>query len=169
METLNYEVLAKSGYQGYILKDAPEKVLQFGEGNFLRAFVDYWFDVSNEKAGWNGKCCLVQPIAPGLAKLMNAQQGLYTLYLRGRQHAHDGRGHRRTRRQQCGKLFLEVGRRGLGGAGRHLRAPLRQEGAAGGLGGNVTGRYRVRHPQVHLRRTAGGRAEVVHPATDIGR
>ena len=85
METLNYEVLAKSGYQGYILKDAPEKVLQFGEGNFLRAFVDYWFDVSNEKAGWNGKCCLVQPIAPGLAKLMNAQQGLYTLYLRGRQ------------------------------------------------------------------------------------
>ena len=72
METLNYEVLAKSGYQGYILKDAPEKVLQFGEGNFLRAFVDYWFDVSNEKAGWNGKCCLVQPIAPGLAKLMNA-------------------------------------------------------------------------------------------------
>src|SRR5699024_364010 len=85
METLNYEVLEKSGYQGYILKDAPEKVLQFGEGNFLRAFVDYWFDVSNEKAGWNGKCCLVQPIAPGLAKLMNAQQGLYTLYLRGRQ------------------------------------------------------------------------------------
>ena len=47
MEKLNYEVLEKSGYQGYILKDAPEKVLQFGEGNFLRAFVDYWFDVSN--------------------------------------------------------------------------------------------------------------------------
>ena len=41
METLNYEVLAKSGYNGYILKNAPEKVLQFGEGNFLRAFVDY--------------------------------------------------------------------------------------------------------------------------------
>ena len=38
METLNYEVLAKSGYNGYILKNAPEKVLQFGEGNFLRAF-----------------------------------------------------------------------------------------------------------------------------------
>ena len=32
MDTLNYEVLAKSGYNGYILKNAPEKVLQFGEG-----------------------------------------------------------------------------------------------------------------------------------------
>ena len=69
MDTLNYEVLAKSGYNGYILKNAPEKVLQFGEGNFLRAFVDYWFDLANEKADWNGKCVLVQPIAPGLAKM----------------------------------------------------------------------------------------------------
>ncbi len=85
MEKLNYDVLARSGYQGYILKDAPEKVLQFGEGNFLRAFVDYWFDMSNEKAGWNGKCVLVQPIAPGLATLINEQEGLYTLYLRGRE------------------------------------------------------------------------------------
>lgn len=83
MEKLNYEVLKKSGYTGYILEKAPEKVLQFGEGNFLRAFVDYWFDVSNEKAGWNGKCVLVQPIANGLAGLINEQEGLYTLYLRG--------------------------------------------------------------------------------------
>ena len=85
MEKLNYEVLRKSGYDGYILENAPEKVLQFGEGNFLRAFVNYWFDVSNEKAGWNGKCVLVQPIAQGLTELINAQQGLYTLYLRGRE------------------------------------------------------------------------------------
>ena len=83
MERLNYDVLKKSGYDGYVLKDAPEKVLQFGEGNFLRAFVDYWFDLANEKAGWNGKCCLVQPIAPGLAKMINEQEGLYTLFLRG--------------------------------------------------------------------------------------
>ena len=85
MEKLNYEVLKKSGYQGYILESAPEKILQFGEGNFLRAFVDYWFDMSNEKVGWNGKAVLVQPIAPGLAKQINEQQGLYTLYLRGRE------------------------------------------------------------------------------------
>lgn len=88
METLNYEVLQKSGYTGYILRDAPEKVLQFGEGNFLRAFADAWFDLANERVGWNGKCCLVQPIPTGLAGAINAQQGLYTLYLRGRQ---DGR------------------------------------------------------------------------------
>ncbi len=85
MDKLNYAVLKASGYQGYILEKAPEKVLQFGEGNFLRAFVNYWFDVANEKAGWNGKCVLVQPIAPGLAKLINDQEGLYTLYLRGRE------------------------------------------------------------------------------------
>ncbi len=85
MEKLNYSVLKKSGYSGYILESAPEKVLQFGEGNFLRAFVNYWFDLANEKAGWNGKCCLVQPIAPGLANLINEQEGLYTLYLRGSQ------------------------------------------------------------------------------------
>ena len=83
MEKLNYKVLKKSGYDGYILEKAPEKVLQFGEGNFLRAFVNYWFDMSNEKAGWNGKCVLVQPISGGLAGLINEQEGLYTLYLRG--------------------------------------------------------------------------------------
>ncbi len=85
MDILNYDVLKKSGYDGYILESAPEKVMQFGEGNFLRAFVDYWFDVSNERVGWNGKCVLVQPIKPGLADMINKQEGLYTLYLRGRE------------------------------------------------------------------------------------
>ncbi len=83
MAILNYDVLEKSGFDGYVLKDAPEKIMQFGEGNFLRAFVDYWFDIANEKAGYNGKAVLVQPIAPGLAKMINEQEGLYTLYLRG--------------------------------------------------------------------------------------
>ncbi len=83
MDLLNYEVLEKSGYDGYVLKDAPIRVLQFGEGNFMRAFVDYFFDISNEKAGFNGKVALVQPISQGLTKLINDQEGLYTLYLRG--------------------------------------------------------------------------------------
>ncbi len=83
MELLNYDVLEKSGYKGYVLKDAPVKVLQFGEGNFMRAFVDYFFDISNEKAGFNGKVALVQPISQGLTELVNKQEGLYTLYLRG--------------------------------------------------------------------------------------
>ena len=85
MEQLCYETLEKAGYTGYLLKNAPERVLQFGEGNFLRAFTDYWFDMANEKAGWNGKCVLVQPIAQGLTQRINRQEGLYTLYLRGRQ------------------------------------------------------------------------------------
>lgn len=85
MEQLCYETLEKAGYTGYLLKNAPERVLQFGEGNFLRAFTDYWFDMANEKAGWNGKCVLVQPITQGLTQLINRQEGLYTLYLRGRQ------------------------------------------------------------------------------------
>ena len=85
MERLSYATLKTCNYDGFILESAPEKVLQFGEGNFLRAFVNYWFDLANEKVGWNGKCCLVQPIAPGLAKMINEQDGLYTLYLRGSQ------------------------------------------------------------------------------------
>ena len=85
METLNYKVLAETGYNGYVLNDAPVKVMQFGEGNFLRAFVDYFFDIANEKAGYNGKVKLVQPIGnfPQMADWINEQEGLYTLYLRG--------------------------------------------------------------------------------------
>ncbi len=85
METLNYKVLEQTGYNGYILKDAPVKVMQFGEGNFLRAFVDYFYDIANEKAGYNGKVKLVQPIGnfPQMADWINEQEGLYTLYLRG--------------------------------------------------------------------------------------
>ena len=85
METLNYKVLAETGYNGYILKNAPVKVMQFGEGNFLRAFVDYFYDIANEKAGYNGKVKLVQPIGnfPQMADWINEQEGLYTLYLRG--------------------------------------------------------------------------------------
>ena len=83
MDQLNYEVLKKTGYDGFILEKAPEKVMQFGEGNFLRAFVDDFIDIANEKAGFNGKVVLVQPIAQGLTDLINKQEGLYTLYLRG--------------------------------------------------------------------------------------
>lgn len=83
MEKLCYETLEKQGYDGYLLKEAPERVMQFGEGNFLRAFVDYFIDMMNEKAGFNSKVVLCQPIAPGLADMINEQEGLYTLFLRG--------------------------------------------------------------------------------------
>ena len=75
----------KAGYTGYLLKKRARARAAVRRGNFLRAFADYWFDMANEKAGWNGKCVLVQPIAQGLTQLINRQEGLYTLYLRGRQ------------------------------------------------------------------------------------
>lgn len=83
MNHLNYQTLKQSGYRGFIKEHAPEKVMQFGEGNFLRAFANYWFDIANEKADWNGKCALIQPIPHGLTDVINEQEGLYTLYLRG--------------------------------------------------------------------------------------
>jgi len=85
MDRLSYNTLEKQGYKGYLLKSAPERVLQFGEGNFLRAFVDYWFDLLNEKAGFNGKVVLVQPIGQGRSDAINEQDGLYTLFLRGQE------------------------------------------------------------------------------------
>jgi tagaturonate reductase len=61
----------------------PEKVLQFGEGNFLRAFADWQIDIVNEKTDFNGNVVLVQPLEQGTGELLNAQEGLYTTILRG--------------------------------------------------------------------------------------
>lgn len=84
MAVLSYEVLLEQGFEGYLLKEAPEKVLQFGEGNFLRAFVDYFIDVANETQGWNGKVVVVQPISNKLIRSKFVKQdNLYTLHLRG--------------------------------------------------------------------------------------
>lgn len=63
--------------------ELPVKVLQFGEGNFLRAFVDYLIDTLNEKGIFNGSVTLCQPIERGLSEKINEQNGLYTLLLRG--------------------------------------------------------------------------------------
>lgn len=87
MELLSYKKLKDIGYKGYLLEDAPEKVLQFGEGAFLRAFADQFIDVMNEKAGFNGKVVLVQPRSRDASKAEEfaAQEGLYTQILRGRE------------------------------------------------------------------------------------
>ncbi|HWQ62184.1 MAG TPA: tagaturonate reductase, partial [Negativicutes bacterium] len=65
--------------------DLPERVIQFGEGNFLRAFVDWMFHRLNNSGQWGGRVVVVQPIADGLADRLNSQDGLYTLALRGLQ------------------------------------------------------------------------------------
>ena len=88
MKTLSYQTLEENGYEGYLLKNAPERMIQFGEGNFMRAFAEDFIDQMNEKAGFDGKVVLVQPRPPvpgsfSLKKAINEQDGLYTLYLRG--------------------------------------------------------------------------------------
>lgn len=60
-----------------------EKIIQFGEGNFLRGFADYFIHKLNEKGLFDGSVVIVQPIAKGLTDTINAQKGEYNLYLRG--------------------------------------------------------------------------------------
>ena len=61
----------------------PVKVLQFGEGGFLRGFVDWMLQKLNEKSLWNGSVTVVQPIENGLCDLLDEQNGLYTHIIRG--------------------------------------------------------------------------------------
>lgn len=108
MKKLNYETLKEINYDGYLLEDAPVRVLQFGEGNFMRGFVDYFIDMMNEKANFNSKVTLVQPIGQGsfrLSDIINEQQGLYTLYLQGFQ---DGKEVREKRVISCVKDCLNA-------------------------------------------------------------
>ena len=62
----------------------PVRVLQYGEGNFLRAFVDYMIDIANEKTDFNGSVALVKPISIGtLFPAFKEQDYRYTVMLRG--------------------------------------------------------------------------------------
>lgn len=63
----------------------PERILQFGEGNFLRAFADWMIDGANERGDYQGSIVLCQPIGefPKMSDMINAQDGIYTLAMRG--------------------------------------------------------------------------------------
>jgi tagaturonate reductase len=61
----------------------PEKVIQFGEGNFLRAFVDWIIFNMNEKTDFNGSVVVVQPIENGMIDMLNGQDCLYHVNLQG--------------------------------------------------------------------------------------
>lgn len=66
-----------------IFGNYPEKVLQFGEGNFLRAFADWMINNANKNGDYKGSIVLCQPIASGLGNMINTQNGVYTLAMRG--------------------------------------------------------------------------------------
>ncbi len=61
----------------------PEKVIQFGEGNFLRAFVDWIIYNMNQKTDFNGSVVVVQPIDRGMVDWLNGQDCMYHVNLQG--------------------------------------------------------------------------------------
>ncbi|MCX2961185.1 tagaturonate reductase [Rodentibacter caecimuris] len=61
----------------------PTRILQFGEGNFLRAFIDWQIDLLNEKTDFNSGVVIVRPINSDLPPSLNTQDGLYTTVIRG--------------------------------------------------------------------------------------
>ena len=76
METLNENRAKKTA--------RPIKVIQFGEGNFLRGFVDYMLDIANEKNLFDGDIVLIKPIEYGNLDFFHQQNCRYTVSLRGR-------------------------------------------------------------------------------------
>ena len=62
---------------------AKERIIQFGEGGFLRGFVDYFFQKLNDKGLFEGSVVVVQPIKTGMCEMLEAQNCEYNLFLRG--------------------------------------------------------------------------------------
>lgn len=63
----------------------PTRAIQFGEGNFLRAFVDWQLQQMNTQGLFNGGVKIVQPLAGGLVAMLEEQDNLYTVLLEGKQ------------------------------------------------------------------------------------
>ena len=63
--------------------DLPVKVLQFGEGRFIRAFLNYFIEIANHNHLFNGRSIVIQPRKADKADLLNAQDGLFTVCSRG--------------------------------------------------------------------------------------
>jgi tagaturonate reductase len=72
-----------AGLRLHVPNAARERVLQFGEGNFLRAFAAWMLHRMNQGGFFAGRTVVVQPIAKGQAQTINEQDGLYTVMLRG--------------------------------------------------------------------------------------
>lgn len=73
--------LSKSNCADY--KIYPERILQFGDGNFLRAFVDWIVDRMNKETGFNSGVVVVGPRSSDKVYNINDQDGLYTLLING--------------------------------------------------------------------------------------
>ena len=63
--------------------ERPVRVIQFGEGGFLRGFVDWMLQKLNDRGAFNGSVAVVQPIEAGMCDLLSSQNCLYTHIIRG--------------------------------------------------------------------------------------
>ena len=61
----------------------PERIIQFGEGNFLRAFVDWQIDLLNAHTDLDAGIVIVRPIDSDFPPSLSTQDGLYTTLIRG--------------------------------------------------------------------------------------
>lgn len=75
MKFLNRQTISANKY--------TEKIVQFGEGNFLRGFANWMIHKMNVETKFNSGVVVVQPIEEGVVDLLNEQDGLYTVYLNG--------------------------------------------------------------------------------------
>ena len=66
-----------------IPKSLPLKVMQFGGGNFLRAFVDWMVKVLNQETDFNGGVVIIKPTERGDYQTLKSQDGLFTVVLDG--------------------------------------------------------------------------------------
>ncbi|WP_026933060.1 tagaturonate reductase [Christiangramia echinicola] len=66
-----------------ITEKLPIKIVQYGEGNFLRAFVDYLVNKLNNEADFNAGVAVIQPLPGGMIIVLNEQDGIYNLFMKG--------------------------------------------------------------------------------------
>jgi tagaturonate reductase len=84
-ELLNDEFPCSFDLHAGVLQKVPEKVLQFGEGNFLRGYADWMFHEMNKRGVFQGSITAMNPTNRGSVESLNRQNGIYTLLLRGLQ------------------------------------------------------------------------------------
>lgn len=64
-------------------KIRTEKIIQFGEGGFLRGFVDWIVQLTDESSDFDASVVVVQPIEKGMCDMLEAQNCVYTHIMRG--------------------------------------------------------------------------------------
>ena len=63
--------------------ERPVRIIQYGEGNFLRAFADYFFQIINDRTDFNGSIEIIKPRAGKVNESFVKQDSMYTVKLRG--------------------------------------------------------------------------------------